>query len=32
MDKIKDEDDDLAIFFLKGSGSCRVKVRDHMGR
>ena len=32
MDKIKDDDDDQAIYFLKGSGSCRVKVRDHMGR
>lgn len=32
MDIIHDDEFEQAIYFLKGSGSCRVKVRDHMGR
>lgn len=27
-----DEDLDLAMYFVKGGGHCRIKVRDHMGR
>lgn len=32
MDKLGDEEHDPAIYFLKGGGRCKVKVRDHMAR
>lgn len=32
MDTAGGEEHDPAIYFLKGGGSCYVKVRDHMGR
>ena len=32
MDTAGGEEHYPAIYFLKGGGSCKVKVRDHMGR
>lgn len=32
MDKLGDDEHDPAIYFLKGGGRCKVKVRDHMAR
>lgn len=32
MDGGGDEDVAMAMYFIKGGGSCRIKVRDHMGR